>query len=307
MTDLETQNWGLPDQATITRCLEAARITMPRAHAPYSTWKVGAVLLAANGEIYTGCNMETLAYEAGLCAERAAIANAVSQGAANSGRQFVRMVAITMKKLASPNAQDIAETSPCGTCRQVMHDFSDPASCLIVQDDGANGLGFSLGSLLPQGFFLSINPRAPKPVDCKALEAAARADSTPAMLARLAHEMSGNAATHVNGQAEGAMIVAEDGRSYGGASVENSNTQLFIHALTSACVRGVLDGQSGKFVRKIAIALPAQSNRRHDLCTILNPSLLIEFACETTEITLLRGSDPLLTLQWGEVITAGLR
>lgn len=296
MTDI-----GLPDQATVTRCLEEARKAMPYAHAPHSGWKVGAALLAEDGTIYRGNNVETSTFESGLCAERAALANAVAQGAANAGPRFVRLVAITMNKLASANPQDIADTSPCGTCRQVIHDFADPGRCCMVQDDGKGGMGFSLGYLLPQGFRLSVTPRPPRPVDCAALEAEALQPSSD--LAALARRMSGNAAAHVNGYAEGAMIVSEDEKAFGGASIENSNTQLFIRALTAAATRGVIGGQSGKFIRRIGISLPERFSAAHDFRTALNPSLLMEFATPATEITILRGESERQTLSVAQVMS----
>lgn len=296
MTDI-----GLPDQATVTRCLEEARTAMLRAHAPYSGWKVGAALLTEDGTIYRGGNVETSTFESGLCAERAALANAVAQGAANSGPRFVRLVAISMNKLASANPQDIADTSPCGTCRQVIHDFADPQRCSMVQDDGKGGMGFSLGYLLPQGFRLSVTPRPPCPVDCTALESeAVKPDSD---LTALARRMSGNAAAHVNGYAEGAMIVSADGTAFGGASLENSNTQLFIRALTAAAVRGVEAGQNGKFIRRIGLYLPERVSTAHDFRTALNPSLLLEFTTSDTAISILRGERECLTLSVAEVMS----
>lgn len=296
MTDI-----GLPDQATVTRCLEEARRAMPQAHAPYSGWKVGAALLAEDGTIYHGSNVETSTFESGLCAERAALANAIAQGAANAGPRFVRLVAISMNKLASANPQDIADTSPCGTCRQVIHDFADPQRCCMVQDDGKGGMGFSLGYLLPQGFRLSVTPRPPCPVDCAALEAEAAQPSSD--LAALARRMSGNAAAHVNGYAEGAMIVSADGTAFGGASVENSNTQLFIRALTAAATRGVIGGQSGNFIRRIGLSLPERISAAHDFRTALNPSLLMEFTTPATEITILRGESERQTLSVAQVMS----
>jgi len=125
-------------QADEERLYRAAAEVMARAYAPYSRFRVGAALLAADGRIYTGCNVENAAYPSGMCAERGAVAAAVAQGA----RQF-RMLAI---------ATDAAEpTPPCGFCRQVLVEFSPALAVVSVGRDGAVRR-FSLSELLPHAF-----------------------------------------------------------------------------------------------------------------------------------------------------------
>ena len=84
-----------------------ARDARQRAHAPYSNFHVGAALLAASGEIVTGCNIENASYGLTLCAERVAVFKAISEG-------ILRFEAIAVA-VDSPR-----ETAPCGACRQVM-------------------------------------------------------------------------------------------------------------------------------------------------------------------------------------------
>ena len=87
----------------------AARL---RAYAPYSQFQVGAALLAADGRIFTGCNVENLSYGLTICAERNALFAAVAAGV----REFtaIAIVADTREPI-----------SPCGACRQVMAEFGD--------------------------------------------------------------------------------------------------------------------------------------------------------------------------------------
>lgn len=120
--------------------LRAARAAARDAYAPYSDFKVGAALLAVDGQIFTGVNIENAAYSATLCAERGAIAKAVSEGQ----RDF-QAVAIV--------AADGSDISPCGTCRQVLREFGVKAG--VVTEDGAGQIRVeSLSELLPRAFKL---------------------------------------------------------------------------------------------------------------------------------------------------------
>src|SRR3954453_2829850 len=86
---------------------ERAFAAMERAYAPYSNFKVGAALLASDGSIVEGCNVENAAYPAGICAERGAIAAPVARG----NRAFEAFVVATEAEEPTP---------PCGMCRQVL-------------------------------------------------------------------------------------------------------------------------------------------------------------------------------------------
>lgn len=98
------------------------------AYAPYSGVHVGAALLAENGEIFTGCNIENASYGLTICAERVALFSAVAKGI----RSF-SAIAVTH--------------TPCGACRQVLSEFGD---MLIITKEGTK----RLSELLPQAFSL---------------------------------------------------------------------------------------------------------------------------------------------------------
>jgi bifunctional UDP-N-acetylglucosamine pyrophosphorylase/glucosamine-1-phosphate N-acetyltransferase len=108
-----------------------------RAYAPYSHYLVGAALLASNGDIYLGCNVENAAYSPTCCAERVAIFNAVSEGTQN----FDAIV------VATSNGG-----LPCGVCRQVMNEFNP--EIMVIAIDAENHVTFegTLQELLPLGF-----------------------------------------------------------------------------------------------------------------------------------------------------------
>ena len=111
---------------------------LDRAYVPYSHFPVGAALECADGTVFTGCNIENAAYGPTICAERTAIVKAVSEG----HRDFVR-IAIAGK------SEDFCV--PCGTCRQVMMEFS-PGLEVICMNSRGESKKFTLKELLPYGF-----------------------------------------------------------------------------------------------------------------------------------------------------------
>jgi cytidine deaminase len=111
---------------------------MARAYAPYSDFKVGAVLQTADGNIYEGCNVENAAYPAGICAERSAIAAAVVHGS----RQFSALVIATTAEVPTP---------PCGMCRQVLEEFAPELPVLSVTSTGLEAR-WTMSELLPAAF-----------------------------------------------------------------------------------------------------------------------------------------------------------
>lgn len=115
------------------------------AYAPYSNFLVGAALLCKNGKIYEGCNIESASYSPSNCAERTAIFNAVSQG----DRDF-SAIAIA----GGARGKEISGFfPPCGVCRQVMMEFCDPETFLIIlvksEDEYET---YTLKDLFPHGF-----------------------------------------------------------------------------------------------------------------------------------------------------------
>lgn len=113
-------------------------------YVPYSHFKVGAALLAKNGEIYTGCNIENAAYTPTNCAERTAFFKAVSEGV----REFEAICVVGGKEgILSDYA------SPCGVCRQVMMEFCDPETFqIIIAISRENYKICTLKEMLPMGF-----------------------------------------------------------------------------------------------------------------------------------------------------------
>lgn len=108
------------------------------AYAPYSKFFVGAAVLAENGEIYTGVNVENAAYPSTICAERSAIVKAVSDGQ----RKLLGLAVVTR------NAG-----SPCGGCRQVMREFCDDSMPIILANEAGEVVDETdLGELLPRSF-----------------------------------------------------------------------------------------------------------------------------------------------------------
>ena len=121
--------------------LTAARRAMRNAYAPYSQFKVGAALLTAKGEIFTGCNVENASYGVTNCAERTAIFSAIAQ----SGPK------IEIRAIAVVNDQDVP-CSPCGACRQVIYEFGPHATVFFKSTSGWKQS--LITELLPEGFRL---------------------------------------------------------------------------------------------------------------------------------------------------------
>jgi cytidine deaminase len=117
---------------------DRARDVMRRAYAPYSKFRVGAALLAEDGSVHVGCNVENASYPAGTCAERAALASAVS-----NGKQ--RFAAVVIASEAP------APTPPCGICRQALAEFGLGLTVVSVAASGAEAR-WPLSALLPHAF-----------------------------------------------------------------------------------------------------------------------------------------------------------
>lgn len=124
-------------KALLRAAMEARRL----AYAPFSHFYVGAALLSTDGRIFTGCNIENSAYSPTLCAERCAVAKAVSEGV----RDFVAIAVV---------GPENSETTPCGVCRQVLYEFCDESLVVLCGGTDSHYTEITLGELLPKAFRL---------------------------------------------------------------------------------------------------------------------------------------------------------
>lgn len=90
---------------------------------PFSKFRVGAALLTRQGEVYTGCNIESSSYGLTMCAERTALFKAISEGK----RRFLAMAIATDERGFTP---------PCGACRQVMYDLAGNIDVILAREGG---------------------------------------------------------------------------------------------------------------------------------------------------------------------------
>lgn len=130
-------------EVAVRTLVKAAWLARDRAHAPYSGFKVGAVIENDKGQIFSGCNVENANYTCGLCAERTAIVKAVSEGALKPGGLRRIVVAAKAERPAGP----------CGSCRQVIEEFAgEDTRVLLSNEMGKVALDFSHRELLPHAF-----------------------------------------------------------------------------------------------------------------------------------------------------------
>ncbi len=116
--------------------IDAARRAQEESYAPYSEYVVGAALLTADGEVFTGCNVENANYSNSLHAEEVALGSAVAAG----HREFERVA-------VSSGARD--GVTPCGMCRQTLAEFCDEAFVVVCDLGEAGTREYTLGELLP--------------------------------------------------------------------------------------------------------------------------------------------------------------
>jgi cytidine deaminase len=128
----------MPVKANIDKKLlvDTARKAREMAYAPYSKYKVGAALLASDGTIFTGCNVENATYPATICAERVAVTKAISEG----HHEFSAVAVVTANG-----------GTPCGICRQVLSEFA-PQMVVIVANPQQITAEYTLDQLLPDSF-----------------------------------------------------------------------------------------------------------------------------------------------------------
>ena len=122
-------------ESEIDSLLKAARGAMNNSHSPYSNLRVGAALLAQDGSVHVGCNVESASYGLTICAERNAVFRAIADGV----RGF-RAVLITTDR-------DEA-LMPCGACRQVLHELDSELEVIVI-GGGGERIDTTIAALLP--------------------------------------------------------------------------------------------------------------------------------------------------------------
>jgi cytidine deaminase len=118
--------------------VQAAAAAREKAFVPFSGFRVGAALEAADGTVVTGCNVESASYGLTLCAERVAIVKGVSDG----HTRFRRVAVVTGADVLTP---------PCGACRQLLWEFAADAEVILANLAGKTAV-HRMADLLPHGF-----------------------------------------------------------------------------------------------------------------------------------------------------------
>lgn len=124
----------MTDRELLNMAMEAAE----KSYSPYSRFRVGAALECKGGRVFTGCNVENAALGSSMCAERVAMFKAISEGVTD----FLRLAVYGESK---------DYCMPCGSCRQVMAEFSDDMELLCAKAGGAY-VSYRLSELLPHAF-----------------------------------------------------------------------------------------------------------------------------------------------------------
>ena len=116
---------------------QKARQAADAAYAPYSHFRVGAALLAEDGTVFTGCNVENRSYGLTICAERGAVMKAVNGGC----RSFIALA------VATPDSN--YPVGPCGACRQVLSEFMESTAPVRFAGSGSEVVNTTVGELYP--------------------------------------------------------------------------------------------------------------------------------------------------------------
>ena len=128
----------MTDQELMAMAVEARKAS----YSPYSGFRVGAALLAKNGKVYTGCNVENAAYSPTNCAERTAVFKAVSEGE----REFLAIAIVGGK------GEELSDfCAPCGVCRQVLAEFTDENFRILLGTPEQFSV-YSMKEILPYSF-----------------------------------------------------------------------------------------------------------------------------------------------------------
>jgi cytidine deaminase len=142
---LNDESLSVADRSIMLQAREAVN----NAHAPYSKFKVGAVVLLQNGEVICGVNIENASYPVGICAERSALASAISQ----FPNQKIETIAISY---LAPSGENLIPAFPCGMCRQFISECEDRnhafISLLLGAQQGKIIKIKSIKNLLPFSF-----------------------------------------------------------------------------------------------------------------------------------------------------------
>lgn len=132
------------DVAVVKMLAQEALAARANSYAPYSGYTVGAALLAEDGRVYRGCNIENASYGATNCAERTAIFKAVSEGNVS-----FKAIAVAGGMRGS---EPVDYAYPCGICRQVIKEFCEDDFKIYAVKSSADIKEFALSELLPYGF-----------------------------------------------------------------------------------------------------------------------------------------------------------
>lgn len=131
-------------EKAIVKLFGPAKAAAGNAYSPYSGASVGASVLDGQGNIYTGCNVENASYSLTQCAERNALAAAISAGMQPGTATTLLIYATGFEVLA-----------PCGACRQVMRELLSDDALIISCHSETDFRSWSLDELLPDSFVLS--------------------------------------------------------------------------------------------------------------------------------------------------------
>ncbi len=119
--------------------IDLLRNAMQNAYAPYSNYKVGALIISENGAKHVGCNVENASYPQGQCAESSAISAMIV-----SGDKYIKQIYIM--------SEDKAGATPCGGCRQRIREFSDSNTLIKLCSSDKTVKTLSISDLLPHSF-----------------------------------------------------------------------------------------------------------------------------------------------------------
>ncbi len=125
-------------EESLQELVETAKAARLRSVAPFSRFLVGAAVKTKGGKAYTGCNVESASYGLTVCAERVAIWKALSEGE----RDFTELAIVADTETLTP---------PCGTCRQIIHEFCKHATIILANLAGESQI-CSIDELLPRAF-----------------------------------------------------------------------------------------------------------------------------------------------------------